>query len=144
MTHLATPADLRFDDIEVGTQASFRRRLTDDDIDRFAELSGDISPLHTDPQYAAGTHYGRRLVHGMFLASLVSCLVGMHLPGRRSVCLAQEFDFVDPVYAGEEVEVFGEVQRKQDATRTLILRTRIVALPDRVCVRGKATVRVLG
>lgn len=136
--------DLSYDEIEIGTRASFRRKLTEDDIDEFARLSGDVSPLHTDQHYASGTIYKERLVHGMFLASLVSCLIGMHLPGRRSVCLSQEFDFVQPVYAGEEVEVIGEVKRKQDATQTLVIRTEIVALPERVAVRGKAMVRVIG
>jgi len=136
-------ADLAYSEIELGARASFRRKITNQDIDDFANLSGDVSPLHTDNAYAAGTIYGERLVHGMFLASLVSCLVGMHLPGSRSVCLSQEFDFVGPVYAGDEVEVIGEVKRKQDATQTLVIRTEVLALPDRVAVRGKAMVRVL-
>ena len=136
-------ADLAYSEIELGARASFRRKITNQDIDDFANLSGDVSPLHTDNAYAAGTIYGERLVHGMFLASLVSCLVGMHLPGSRSVCLSQEFDFVGPVYAGDEVEVIGEVKRKQDATQTLVIRTEVIALPDRVAVRGKAMVRVL-
>jgi acyl dehydratase len=79
----------------------------------------------------------------MHLASLVSCLVGMHLPGFRSVCLAQQFDFVQPVYAGREVEVVGEVVSKHDTTRTIVLRTRVLLPPDRVCVKGKAIVQVL-
>ena len=139
-----TPSiDLQYGDIQVGTKASFRRILTDADIDQFAILSGDVSPLHTDCSYAAGTTYGTRIVHGMLLASLVSCLVGMHLPGRRSVCLSQQFDFAQPVYAGEEVTVSGEVVRKQDATQTLVIRTEI-AVGERIAVRGKAMVRVLG
>ena len=78
----------------------------------------------------------------MHLASLVSCLVGMHLPGFGSVCLSQSFDFVQPVYAGQGVEVTGEVASKQDAARTVVLRTRVVA-DGVVRVKGKALVRVL-
>lgn len=140
---MPSQVDLAYSEIELGARASFRRKITNQDIDDFGRLSGDISPLHTDNCYAAGTIYGERLVHGMFLASLVSCLVGMHMPGRRSVCLSQEFDFVGPVYAGDEVEVIGEVKKKQDATQTLVIRTEVIALPDRVAVRGKAMVRVL-
>jgi 3-hydroxybutyryl-CoA dehydratase len=135
--------NMSYAEIEVGTRASFRRRITNQDIDDFGHLCGDVSPLHTDNTYAACTMYGERLVHGMFLASLVSCLVGMHLPGSRSVCLSQSFDFVGPVYAGDEVEVIGEVVKKQDATQTLVIRTEVLALPDRAAVRGKAMVRVL-
>jgi 3-hydroxybutyryl-CoA dehydratase len=135
--------NMSYAEIEVGTRASFKRIITNQDIDDFGRLCGDVSPLHTDNTYAAGTMYGERLVHGMFLASLVSCLVGMHLPGSRSVCLSQSFDFVGPVYAGDEVEVIGEVVKKQDATQTLVIRTEVLALPDRSAVRGKAMVRVL-
>ena len=135
--------NMAYHEIEVGTRASFRRAITNQDIDEFGRLCGDVSPLHTDNSYASCTMYGERLVHGMFLASLVSCLIGMHLPGSRSVCLSQSFDFVGPVYAGDEVEVIGEVIKKQDATQTLVIRTEIHAIPDRPAVRGKAMVRVL-
>jgi 3-hydroxybutyryl-CoA dehydratase len=137
-------ADLRYEEIEIGMTRSFRRFIGEADVDAFAQISGDVSPLHTSDGYAAGqSAYERRLVHGMHLASLVSCLVGMHLPGFRSVCLAQQFDFVQPVYAGREVEVVGEVVSKHDTTRTIVLRTRVLLPPDRVCVKGKAIVQVL-
>jgi 3-hydroxybutyryl-CoA dehydratase len=150
-THLAeseekgeTSVSVSIDQIKVGDRTFLRRKLTEQDIDQFASLTGDLSPLHMDNQYASSTPYGRRLVHGMFLASLVSCLVGMHLFGTRIVCLSQSFDFVQPVYAGEEVEVSGVVQHKQEATNTLVLRTQVSVLPDRVAVRGKAIVKIIG
>ncbi len=138
-----TSVSLTYDELSIGLARSFRRSITEQDIDDFGRLSGDVSPLHSSDAYAASqTQYPRRLVHGMHLASLVSCLVGMHLPGFRSVCLSQSFDFVQPVYAGQEVEVAGEVASKQDTTRTIVLRTRIMA-EGVVCVKGKAIVRVL-
>jgi 3-hydroxybutyryl-CoA dehydratase len=134
---------LTYDELAVGLTRSFRRVITEEDIDDFGRLSGDVSPLHSSDVYAASqTQYPKRLVHGMHLASLVSCLVGMHLPGFRSVCLSQSFDFVKPVYAGQEVEVSGEVASKQDPTRTVVLKTRVSA-DGEVCVKGKAVVQVL-
>lgn len=136
--------DLTYEQIDVGMSRSFRRFISDRDVDVFAQLSGDTSPLHTNSEYAASeAGYRQRLVHGMHLASLVSCLVGIHLPGFRSVCLAQQFDFLNPVYAGTEVEVYGEVASKHDSTRTIVLRTRITDPNGQVCVKGKATVKVL-
>jgi 3-hydroxybutyryl-CoA dehydratase len=136
-------ASFTYDELAIGLTRSFRRSITEEDIDDFGRLSGDTSPLHTSDAYAAAqTQYPRRLVHGMHLASLLSCLVGMHLPGFRSVCLSQSFDFVQPVYAGQEVEVIGEIVSKQDPIRTIILRTRVLA-GGAVCVKGKAIVRVL-
>jgi len=134
--------DLDFDDIPIGAQASFQHRFTEDDIDRFAALSGDMSPLHTDDHYAAETRFGRRLVHGMLAAGLLSRLLGMYLPGRRNLCLAQSFDFINPVYAGDMLEVRGEVEYRQEALRTLRIRTEIRILPDRIALRGRALVQV--
>ncbi len=140
---LSAAADLRYEEIHVGMVRSFTRLISEADIDAFGALSGDVSPLHADHGYAQSqTGYDKRLVHGMHLASLVSCLIGMHLPGFRSVCLAQQFDFVRPVYGGGDVEVRGEVVSKQDATRTIVLATRVRA-GGQVCVKGKATVMVL-
>jgi len=140
---MSIAVDLRFEDIKIGDRASFRRTVTEQDIDEFAALSGDFNPLHIDGEYAANTQFGRRIVHGMFLASLFSRLVGMHLPGRRCLYMSQSLDFIQPVYVGEEIEVVGKVQRKQDATKTLVIRTEIHALPNRLVVRGKAHVKVL-
>ena len=138
-----TSASLTYDELSIGLTRSFQRLITEQDIDDFGRLSGDVSPLHSSDTYAASqTPYPKRLVHGMHLASLVSCLVGMHLPGFRSVCLSQSFDFIQPVYAGQEVEVRGEVASKQDPTRTIVLRTSVLA-DGVVCVKGKAIVRVL-
>jgi 3-hydroxybutyryl-CoA dehydratase len=139
-----SPADLRYEDVEVGMTRNFRRYLSENDVDAFGNLSGDRSPLHTDHEYAAAqAGYAKRLIHGMHLASLVSCLVGMHLPGFRSVCLAQQFDFVNPAYADAEVEVSGEVISKNDATRTIVVRTRVASADGTTLVKGKALVKIL-
>ncbi len=124
---------------------SFRRFISEADVDAFGSLSGDRSPLHTDNRYASEqAGYEKRLVHGMHLASLVSCLIGMHLPGFRSVCLAQQFDFIHPVYGDTEVEVSGQVASKNDSTRTIAIRTRVTRVSDGLMlVRGKATVKLL-
>ena len=140
---MTTAADLRYEELSVGMTRSFSHVFTDAEIDSFGHLSGDRSPLHTSDLYSAGqTHYRKRLVHGMHLAALTSGLIGMRLPGMRSVCLSQSFDFKQPVYAGDEVEILGEVIGKDDATQTVTLRTTI-RQGELLCVRGKALVRVL-
>lgn len=47
------------------------RAVTQDEVDRYAELSGDRNPIHLDPAFAAGTAFGTTIVHGYLTLSLV-------------------------------------------------------------------------
>ena len=47
------------------------RTITQDEVDRFADLTGDHNPIHLDPEYAAGTPFGGTIVHGYLTLALV-------------------------------------------------------------------------
>ena len=135
-------ADLKFEDINIDDQFAFFHVVTIEDIERFAAVSGDYNPLHVDQEYARQSVFGQQIVHGMFLAGLISRLVGMHLPGRRCLYMSQSVDFAQPVFVGDTIEIIGRVQHKQLATNTLVLRTEIHS-NQQIVVRGKAHVKVL-
>ncbi|MBF0295854.1 MAG: SDR family oxidoreductase [Magnetococcales bacterium] len=87
--------------------AGFEVRVTYEDALRFADLSGDHNPLHTDPAYAAGTTFGRPILHGAFSAALFSRLAGMHLPGRECLLHGMRLRFVAPVHPPATLRVTG-------------------------------------
>jgi len=90
------------------SKASFQVDVSEEDAVAFARLSGDWNPLHTDPAYAAGTTYGRRLLHGAFSAGLLSRMAGMHLPGVQCLLHTMRLTFVAPVYFPLTLLVSGE------------------------------------
>lgn len=47
------------------------RTVTQEQVDRFAELTGDHNPVHLDPDFAARTPFGGTIVHGYFTLALV-------------------------------------------------------------------------
>ena len=65
-----------FDDLTLGMSAAMIRTVTDDDIVKFAELTGDVNPVHLNEAYAAGTQFQHRIAHGMFAAGLISAVLG--------------------------------------------------------------------
>jgi 3-hydroxybutyryl-CoA dehydratase len=111
------------DQYRVGERATARRRFTDEDVRRFAELSGDFNELHLDDAAAAASRFGRRLVHGMLTASLFTRLLGMELPGRGVIYMSQSLRFTAPVYIGDEVEAVVEVVALDLARKRLTLST---------------------
>ena len=137
-------SDLDFDEISVGDSISVERTFDDEDVSAFAALSGDYSPLHMKEEYAAGTEFQGRLVHGMLLSSLFSMLVGMKLPGERCLYLGQDLAFRRPVKLGQTVTASAKVISKNAGTRTLVLTTEIRDDQGGILVSGTAKVKVRG
>lgn len=136
------PAARKFEDIRVGDEASFMVVVDESLVDRFTQLTGDRNPLHVDEHFAARTMYGRRVVHGMLLASHFSTLIGMHLPGASALYLSQDIRFVKPVFVGDRVRVLGRVIATSPATRVLTILTQVLKEHDEVIVDGEAKVMV--
>ncbi|TAK18636.1 MAG: MaoC family dehydratase [Acidobacteria bacterium] len=139
----ADAADLAFEDIVVGQEASFARTIEDADVRAFATLSGDRNPLHMDAAYAATTQFGGRVVHGMLVASFFSTLVGMCLPGRRALFLSQQLRFPNPVRIGDRLTFKGRVRKKTDAVRLLDIDVTAVGDDGEMKVNGTLQVAVL-
>jgi len=94
---------VHIDDFHLGQHASFTKTFTEEDVERFITITGDVNPLHVDDAYAAQTQFGRRVLHGMLTASIFSTMVGMLLPGTGAIYRSQTLTFLRPVHIGETV-----------------------------------------
>jgi len=102
------------EDFEVGQHVTFRKTFTEADVQRFIEITGDVNPLHVDDEFAAQTQFGRRVIHGMLTASILSTMVGMLLPGTGAIYRSQTIRFLRPVHVGDTVTahfVVGSIDR---------------------------------
>ena len=134
-------AALRWEEIAEGMQVAFPICVTDDDMRRFAVLSGDVSPLHTDPAFARSKGYDDIIVYGGLLVSYISRLVGMHMPGRDSVEAGLEVKFTNPLFVNENATLSGVVKHKHESVRLLEIAFRITT-PAKTVARGMARVLV--
>ena len=48
------------------------KELTQEQINRYADASGDRNPLHLDQEFAKGTQFGGTIAHGMLVLAFVS------------------------------------------------------------------------
>jgi 3-oxoacyl-[acyl-carrier protein] reductase len=133
----------RFEDIRAGDTATVVRTITEEDVRRFAELTGDYNPLHLDHAFAEASPYKDIVVHGMLGASLLSTLIGTELPGEGAVWVSQSFDFLHPVRLDDTLSVTGTVTATHATERLLEMEARIVNQRDVVVLRGKGTVKVM-
>src|SRR5258708_3429938 len=111
----------RIDDFEVGQHVRFSNTFTEDDIQRFIAITGDVNPLHVDEEFARGTRFGRRVLHGMLTASIFSTMVGMLLPGTGAIYRSQTLTFLLPVYLDETVTAHFVVRSVDRAKHRLVI-----------------------
>lgn len=92
--------------LKVGDTATLKQRITLEHVRKFAEVSGDTNPLHIDRLYVQqNTKYQDCIVHGAYLNSLVSRVIGTCIPGPGTAVVKQELNFPNPCFVGDEVEV---------------------------------------
>ena len=113
-----------FDELRLGMKESLRKRVLNEDVIGFAELSGDHNPIHLSEHFARKTRFGGRIVHGLYTASLISGVIGMRLPGPGAVYVSQTLNFKGPVKIDDEVDVFVEVVQLIEKGRRVHLGCR--------------------
>jgi len=138
-----TAAPIELSALEVGAVARLTKRISVEDIQAFAALSGDFNPLHLDADFARQTAFRRPVAHGMLLASLVSRMVGMQLPGAGALWMRQSFQWPAPVFAGDNVEITLRVTHKSAGSNTITIEVKAVNQDGKTVMSGEGAVLLL-
>lgn len=93
--------------VSVGDVAVFSKQLSADDVEEFADATGDTNRLHLDAAYAAETRFGERIGHGVLTTGLISAALA-RLPGL-TVYLSQQMSFLGPVSVGDRATARCEI-----------------------------------
>lgn len=97
-----------FEELQIGDQLITEKRvITSEDIDKFADLSGDHFYAHIKTTDFTGTMFEQQVAHGYFIMSLAA---GLFVDGyeKNPVLLnygIDELRFTKPVYPGAEIHI---------------------------------------
>lgn len=124
-------------EINVGDEATRKRLITVDDLYVFAASSGNFNPMHLP---APGLPNADPVAPGMFVASLISAVLGTTLPGAGCLYRHQSLHFHARAHAGEELETRVRVVEKYPDGR-LRLATEVRRTSDgELILTGEADV----
>ena len=129
---------------EGDTLLTVEKTFSQDDVNRYADAAGDHNPIHVDPNFAAGSQFGRRIAHGMMIAASISEMMAQafgqdwHKSGRMKI------RFRAPVFPGETVRASGtvrSVRQIEDATEVAV-SVQVTKANDEAAITGNARVRI--
>jgi len=110
-----------------GMKAEYRRVLLQSDFDRFARLTGDDNPIHCDPVFAANSHFGATVAHGMMLYSCICKGLAELIPGPGAVQLEQNLMFANPTFTNIPIAVSLTVEGNSEGILDI---ATVVTQPD--------------
>jgi 3-hydroxybutyryl-CoA dehydratase len=87
--------------LRAGARTSWSRTITEGDVERFAELSGDKGVHHVQRDAQ-----GRLMAHGLLTATLPTKLGGDH----DFMAQTMSFRFLKPVYSGDTLTCDGKIE----------------------------------
>jgi acyl dehydratase len=132
-----------FDDIEIGTKASFGRyEVKREDVIEFASKY-DPQAFHLNDEAAAKTHFGRLSASGWHTCAMVMAMLVENMKSREQAGLGSpgldELRWLKPVYPGDVLRCESELLEKT-ASRS---RPEMGSFRSQVCIFNQNDVMVM-
>ena len=134
---------MKFEEIEIGQKAEIKHQISQSDIHKFVELTGDDNKLHVNKEYAQKTSFKKPVAHGMLGASFISTIIGTKLPGDGALWFSQNLEFLLPVRVGDMLTISAIVLGKNKREQSIELKTDIVNQNKQLVTTGTAKVKVV-
>ncbi|HEX7838909.1 MAG TPA: MaoC family dehydratase [Kofleriaceae bacterium] len=129
--------ECRWADLALGMSARFTAVITDEAMQRFAEISGDVNPLHVDDAFARSRGFPGRVAFGLLTSSFYSTLVGMYLPGRWALLHGLDIEMKAPAFVGDRLTISGEITHLTEAYKRLEIKASIVNAQGKTISKAK-------
>ncbi len=112
-----------FEELQVGEQIiTEKRTITSEDIDKFADLSGDHFYAHIKTTDFEGTMFEQQVAHGYFIMSIAAGLF-VDSYEKNPVLLnygIDELRFTKPVYPGSEIHIRFTCKQKLENDKRVV------------------------
>ncbi|PCI33435.1 MAG: (R)-hydratase [Alphaproteobacteria bacterium] len=129
------------EDLKVGQSFTTINVVSDADIVKFSEVTGDVNPIHLDEAYAKDSIFGERIAHGMISAGYISAIFGTNFPGPGSIYLSQSLKFKAPVKIEDTVETTVIITELNERRKRVTLSCEC-KVGDTVVLTGEAQLMV--
>jgi 3-hydroxybutyryl-CoA dehydratase len=126
--------------MEINQVFTHEFQFSQEEVNRFAEVTGDKNPVHIDPAYAAKSIFRKPVMHGMLGAALFSKVFGMMFPGEGTIYLKQTLNFLKPMFVDTKYQAIFTVKELIKDKNRAVVETLIKNPEGFVCTSGEAII----
>jgi len=123
--------------LAVGQRARRTKTVTANDVELYAEITGDRNPLHFDASFAGRTRFKRLVAQGGITSGMLNALVAMDLPGPGTVFMNQSLRYLAPTYLGDTLTAEVEVLSLKPDKPVCQLRATVTNQTGAVVLEGE-------
>ena len=129
-----------FDTLKVGDRAELTRLCTEEALLIFAAATGNHNPMHLPDQDVDGDGKPEAIASGVFVAAMVSAVLGNLLPGPGTLYRSQSLNFHGSARAGDDLRA-RVIVTGLEPDGTVTLSTEVARLGDEALIlSGEARV----
>jgi 3-hydroxybutyryl-CoA dehydratase len=132
-------------ELKVGAKIpEISKSITQANINRYAEASGDFNPIHINEEYARNTPLGGTIAHGMLILAYVSQLMTAAFGQDWLSAGKLDVRFKTPARPGDTVTASGEIVslEEQNSERLVGCNILVSNQDGETIITGKAIVRI--
>lgn len=130
-----------FENINIGDELTpVVKAIDQDQINRYAEASGDYNPLHIDPEFARQTRFGGTIAHGMMTLAFISQMMTDQLGYSWIENGELDVSFLAPVRPGDLITARGRVIEKNVEDQSITWQVWCENQEGQKVVVGKARI----
>lgn len=126
--------------MEIGSSYTKCIKASEQTIQDIADVSGDINPIHLDEEYAKQSVFGKRIAHALFCINGISMILGNYFPGEGTILISQNFQYKQPVYINDVIEITVTVADRMPKNKYL-LETICKNQEGRIVTKGESVVK---
>lgn len=132
-----------FKELFIGQEEFFVTVINKNNLHSFSSISGDKNPLHTNTNFARSCGFEDKVIHGAFIISLFSRLIGMQLPGKKSLLIDLKTKFKNPAYLNSSIKVVGQIVNLHESVSCVEIKLKAQYESEKIISTGSSLVKIL-
>lgn len=111
---------------QVGDVFTHNIMFTQEQVNLYAQISGDTNPLHTNEEAGKASIFGRNIIHGHFSASVFTKIFGALYYAKGHIYMKQNNTFLKPMFVNTAYQAVITVKEIFPEKNRVLYETKVI------------------